>query len=81
MNKLEKQVYQEVADQQVCMLCFIEKGTECHHIRYGACGRKTYRGNVILLCKSCHDMVHSNKKRWQPKLICIIDSFIERNKV
>jgi hypothetical protein len=26
-------------------------------------------------------MVHSNKKRWQPKLICIIDSFIERNKV
>jgi len=42
---------------------------QIHHIRYGSCGRHTYFGNIIRLCLKCHQMVHSNKKKWQPFLI------------
>jgi hypothetical protein len=32
-------------------------------------GRKTYIGNIIVLCEKCHRKVHTNKKYWMPKLI------------
>jgi len=76
-KKEEKQVYDEVNSQEICMWCHEQTGIERHHIRFGACGRKTYRGNVILLCNSCHLKAHSNKKKYQPILIEIIDKFIE----
>ena len=76
-KKEEQQAYKEVADQQICMWCKMNMGSEIHHIRYGACGRKTYRGNVILLCKTCHDKAHSSKKKYQEELIEIIDKFIK----
>lgn len=77
MNKVEKQAYQEVADQVMCMWCKMQRGEQIHHIRYGSVGRKTYRGNVILLCKTCHDKAHSSKKKYQQELIDIIDSFLK----
>ena len=48
-----------------------------HHIRYGACGRKTYMGNVIPLCEKHHRLVHTNKRKYQPMLIKMIERKME----
>ena len=34
-------------------------------------------GNIIPLCKKHHDMVHTNKKKYMPILIEMIDRKIE----
>ena len=66
----EKEVYDYINKiEPYCMLCGNPRTLHRHHIRYGACGRKTYIGNIIVLCQSCHRKVHSNKKEWVPKLI------------
>lgn len=76
----EQRVYDEAVElfNGLCALCY--KPMEArHHIRYGSCGRKTYRGNIIPLCTICHNKVHSSKKKWQPILIEIIDRKLEEN--
>ena len=66
----EKVIYATIAEEEpYCMLCGRMHSLQIHHIRYGACGRHTYFGNIIRLCDKCHRMVHSNKKKWQPFLI------------
>lgn len=77
MKKCDKEVYQKTLDlfNYQCAICG-NTNIHLHHIRYGACGRKTYLGNVIPLCKRHHDLVHTNKKEWQPKLIEIIERVI-----
>jgi len=66
----EKKVYDYINKiEPYCVLCGSPYNLHRHHIRYGACGRKTYIGNIIVLCDSCHKKVHTNKKYWQPKLI------------
>ena len=66
----EKRIYETIANEEpFCMLCGNRKNLNIHHIRYGSCGRHTYFGNIIRLCFNCHQMVHSNKKKWQPILI------------
>ncbi len=77
MNKKEKETYQKTWDlfDGCCALCGSNK-IAMHHIRYGACGRKTYMGNIIPLCKTHHDLVHSNKKKYQPMLIEIVNEKI-----
>lgn len=74
MTKEEKQVYiktKELFDG--CALCG-NPNVAMHHIRFGACGRKTYMGNVIPLCEPHHRLVHSNKRKYQPLLIEMIDN-------
>lgn len=69
-KKKEKEIYQTIArEQPYCQLCGSTNMLVIHHVRYGACGRKTYFGNVIRLCDSCHKKVHSNKRKWQSVLI------------
>ena len=70
----DKQVYEKTSQlfNNECAICGNNQ-VALHHIRYGACGRKTYMGNVIPLCPYHHAMVHSNKKMYQPMLIKIID--------
>ena len=77
MNKKEEKVYQETYNlfNGCCALCG-NPYIQMHHIRYGACGRKTYMGNVIPLCNFHHDLVHSNKRKYQPMLIEIIEDKI-----
>ena len=76
-RKEEMQIYKEVSEEQnyECQLqdfnCMGEIAR--HHVRYGACGRQTYKGNIILLCTYHHNLVHSNKKKWQPILIDKLD--------
>lgn len=77
MTKAEKEVYEKTYElyNGCCAICG-SPYIEMHHIRYGACGRKTYLGNVIPLCYDDHKLVHSNKKKWQPVLIEMIDEKI-----
>ncbi len=78
MKVQEKETYKKTLElfNNECAIC----GNNCihlHHIRYGACGRKTYMGNVIPLCEYHHRLVHSNKKLYQPMLIDIINKKLE----
>lgn len=76
----DKQVYEKTLELfgGCCALCGIPY-VQLHHIRYGGLygGRKTYMGNVIPLCKTHHDLVHTNKKKYMPMLIGIIDEKLE----
>lgn len=77
MNKQEKEVYEKTIElyNGQCAICG-NTNIHLHHIRYGACGRKTYLGNVIPLCKMHHDLVHTNKKKYMPILIDMINKKI-----
>jgi hypothetical protein len=79
MKKQEKQVYEDTLElySGCCAMCGSSAYVECHHIRYGACGRKTYMGNVIPLCEEHHKLVHTNKKKYQPILIDMINKKLE----
>lgn len=81
MNKQEKEVYQKSSDlfNNCCAICGNNQ-IHLHHIRYGACGRHTYMGNIIPLCKKHHDLVHSNKKKYQHILIDMINKVLDKNK-
>lgn len=70
----DKEVYQKTLElfDGVCAICGNNQ-VALHHIRYGSCGRKTYMGNVIPLCEYHHRLVHTNKRKYQSKLIEIID--------
>ena len=70
----DKDVYNKTSQlfNNECAMCGNNQ-IAMHHIRYGSCGRKTYMGNVIPLCPYHHNLVHSNKKMYQPMLIKIID--------
>lgn len=78
MNKQEKLVYEKTIElyNGCCAICGSNQ-IHLHHIRYGACGRKTYMGNVIPLCKAHHDLVHTNKRKYQPMLIAMIDEKLQ----
>lgn len=82
MNKSEKEVYQKTIElySGLCAICGNNQ-IHLHHIRYGACGRKTYIGNVIPLCKMHHDLVHTNKKKYQPLLIKLIDEKLQKENI
>ena len=76
MTKKEKDVYEKTLDlfDYCCAICG-NPYIQMHHIRYGGLdgGRLTYMGNVIPLCKKHHDLVHTNKRKYQPILIDIIN--------
>lgn len=79
MTIQEKETYNKTLEMfnGVCAICGNNQ-VALHHIRYGACGRKTYMGNVIPLCNYHHKLVHSNKKLYQPMLIKIINERIDK---
>ena len=80
-SKAEKQVYKDTLElfNGCCAICGNNQ-VHLHHIRYGNLrgGRKTYMGNVIPLCKKHHDLVHTNKRKYMPMLIEIINEAMKR---
>lgn len=76
----DKEVYQKTFElfEGCCVFCG-NPYIHMHHIRYGGLygGRKTYMGNVIPLCEPHHRLVHTDKNKYMPKLIEIIDSKIK----
>lgn len=53
-----------------CGLCG-KQGVHIHHIVYKSEDRDKIDDyyNLFLLCFTCHEKVHSNKKYWQPRLM------------
>lgn len=51
-----------------CRMCGRRKGLDVHHITYRSEGVDHQAHNLIVLCHAHHDLVHSNKRRWQPVL-------------
>lgn len=78
----EKRIYEITLDifNRCCAICGNNQ-VQLHHIRYGACGRHTYLGNVIPLCEKHHRLVHTNKKKYQPILIQMIDEVLDENNI
>jgi 5-methylcytosine-specific restriction endonuclease McrA len=79
MNKKEKEVYEKTIElyNGQCAICG-NPNIAMHHIRYGGLygGRKTYMGNVIPLCEKHHRLVHTNKDKYMPMLIDMINKKI-----
>lgn len=66
----DKEIYQKIADEQKwCQLCGSTNWLEIHHIIYRSQGGNNDERNLIRLCKKCHMLVHSNKKKWQEFLL------------
>ena len=82
MNKTEKKVYEDTLElfDYKCAICGSNQ-IHCHHIRFGGLygGRKTYMGNVIPLCEKHHRLVHTNKKKYMPMLIELINDTMKRD--
>lgn len=80
MNKKEERVYQKTFDlyEGCCAFCGSPE-IHMHHIRYGGLygGRKTYMGNVIPLCVKHHELVHTDKNKYMPMLIDMINERLE----
>ena len=79
-SKVEKEVYKKTLElfDYKCAICGSNR-IQCHHIRFGGLygGRKTYMGNVIPLCEKHHRLVHTNKNKYMPILIEIIENKIK----
>lgn len=58
-------------DNFTCQICGARANVQLHHIIYKSEDRNKINepNNLICLCYKCHELVHSNKKYWQPKLL------------
>ena len=83
MTREEKEAYEKTIElyNGQCALCG-NPNIAMHHIRYGGLygGRKTYLGNVIPLCERHHRLVHTNKDKYMPMLIDMIDKKLLEHK-
>ena len=72
----DKQVYEKTLElfNNCCAICG-KPYPQLHHVRFGGLqgGRKTYMGNIIPLCPEHHRLVHTNKRKYQPILIEMIE--------
>ena len=69
MTSEERKVYKHAVDtQRECQICHISNNLVCHHIRHSGT-RRTYKGNIAVLCTRCHALVHTNTKHWTPVLV------------
>lgn len=77
----DKEVYKKTLElfDHKCAICG-NPNVAMHHIIYGNLrgGRKTYMGNVIPLCEKHHRLVHTNKNKYMPMLIEMVNKAIER---
>lgn len=66
----EKEIYQKIVDNEpYCQLCGSTSYLHIHHIYYRSQLGKTVEKNLIRLCSKCHQLVHSNKRKYQPILL------------
>lgn len=80
-SKTEKEVYKKTMElfDYKCAICG-SPYVAAHHIRFGGLygGRKTYMGNVIPLCEKHHRLVHTNKNKYMPMLIEMVNKAMKR---
>lgn len=61
-------------DRNSCRGCGLSSnsGLHIHHVKYRSNGGQHTQENLITLCFKCHELVHSNKNKYQPLLFKII---------
>ena len=60
-----------------CQLCGIQRELQLHHINGRGKNLTNNIMNCIMLCDSCHRLVHTNKKKYRPILMEIRDKHRE----
>ena len=70
MTATERKAYRTVhkRDRSRCIFCG-SGVVEVHHIVYRSHGGITDKRNMVLLCRKCHTMVHSDEPRWREYLL------------
>lgn len=70
---VSKETYETVLirDNYSCRLCGSTYWLALHHIVYRSEDKTKINDvdNCIMLCKTCHDLVHSDKRKYQPILL------------
>lgn len=61
-----------IRDRHRCRYCGRAQGLHDHHIRYRSERVDHSPDNLIVLCHEHHDLVHSDKGRWQPVCLAYI---------
>lgn len=69
--QLRRQVQER--DRSQCRMCR-STVSELHHVIYRSEGGENLAGNLISLCRYCHERVHSNKGVFQSILVDILES-------
>lgn len=64
-------------DGNRCRFCRTLDSIHVHHIRYRSEGGPHVETNLITLCSDHHDLIHSNKRKWQPVLLAVIEEQYE----
>lgn len=65
-----------LARDQGCRFCGTQANLHVHHIRYRSQGLDHTVSNLIVLCREHHDLVHSDKRRWQPACQAYIEHVV-----
>jgi 5-methylcytosine-specific restriction endonuclease McrA len=60
-------------DGYSCRFCNRRNALHVHHVIYRSEGGSNDQSNLITLCYEHHDLIHSNKKRYQPLCQKIIE--------
>lgn len=57
-------------DKGKCVLCDTQQSLHLHHIIYRSKDKSKINdiNNCVILCFTCHELVHSNKKKYKPML-------------
>jgi hypothetical protein len=63
-------------DKARCRFCGTPAAT-VHHVLYRSQGGTHVEENLIVLCQEHHDLMHSNKKYWQPILLDLMRRLYE----
>ena len=75
--KVSHETYMKVynRDNGICQMCGSNQNLNLHHILYRSQRRDLIDEptNCIMLCSQCHELVHSNKKKYQPMLLEIME--------
>lgn len=57
---------------KTCRMCGSSRGLHCHHVDYRSQGGPDTEGNLVLLCAEHHELVHSDKRVYQPVLRALL---------
>ncbi len=60
MTRLRKMVRER--DAESCILCGWPYGLDCHHVVFRSGGGEDVSGNLVTLCRKCHEIYAHGKK-------------------
>lgn len=67
LTEKQKEVLREMVDNtcQICNKTQLQVGKlQPHRIQRGNAGGKYVPNNILMICKSCHKLIHSSEFKW-----------------